>query len=172
MLDQDWFTLDGDHVDIKRAIEETTQGDDKVVIIGTDSQRFEKREDFVTVIVVRTLMKGARVFYTREKDPKYYNLRDKLIKEAMLSIQTAWAISPILPDTCKLAALHADVNTDIKKGKSAKFESQIVGMIKGNGFEVITKPDGWAASHVSEHIVKNRHMRTWTSKQKSVHHVD
>ena len=157
MLDNDWYTLDGDQVNIKQEIAECSQGDGKTVIIGTDSQRFDKREDFVTVIVVRTEMKGARVFYTREKDPKYYNLRDKLIKEAYLSIQTAFELSPILPETCKIAALHADVNADITRGESARFEKEIAGMIRGNGFPVVTKPDGWAASHVAEHIVKHRH---------------
>jgi predicted RNase H-related nuclease YkuK (DUF458 family) len=171
VLDKDWFTLDGDLVEIKQAIQEATKGDDKVVFIGTDSQKFNKTEDFVTVIVVYTISKGGRVFYTLEKDPKFHNLRDKLIKEALLSIQTAWAIAPILPDDCKIAALHADVNTDIKKGKSAKFESQIVGMIKGNGFPVVTKPDGWASSHIAEHIVKRKHERSWSQKRKNVANV-
>jgi len=157
MLENDWYTLDGDRVNIKQAINEATQGDGKTVIIGTDSQKINHHEDFVTVIVVRTEMKGARVFYTRERDMKYYNLRDKLIKEAYRSIQTAYELSPILPPTCKIAALHADVNTDITKGESARFEKEIVGMIRGNGFPVIVKPDGWAASHVAEHIVKHRH---------------
>ena len=162
MLDRDWYTIDGDPVEIKQALAEATKGDEKSVIIGTDSQKHDKRIDFVTVIVVRTHLKGARVFYTREKEPKFFNLRDKLIKEAWLSVQTAMAISPILPDECELAALHADVNTDIKKGASARFEAEIRGMILGNGFQVITKPDGWAASHVAEHIVKNRHERDRT----------
>jgi len=161
MLDRDWYSLDGDLIDLKQAIIESTKDGDKAVIIGTDSQRFEKREDFVTVVVVRTPMKGARVFYTREKSPKFYNLRDKLVKEALLSIQTAWAVTPFLPENCKIAALHADVNSDIRKGLSAKFENEIIGMIKGNGFAVVTKPDAWASSHVSEHIVKRRHERTW-----------
>ena len=159
--DRDWLTLDGDKVDLKVALKQATEDPEKIVIIGTDSQQFDKRTDFVTVIVVRTPMKGARVFYTRERDTTLYRkrLRDKLIKEAMLSIQTAWAISPILPEHTRIAALHADVNTDIKKGESAKFEAEICGLITGCGFPVVTQPDGWAASHVSEHIVKNRHER-------------
>lgn len=156
MLEKDWYTLGGDQIDIKLEIEKATQGDDKCVIIGTDSQRYDKREDFVTVIVVRTIMKGARVFYTREKDPKYYSLRDKLIKEAWLSVSTAYELSPILPRTCQIAALHADVNTDIKKGQSALYINEIIGMIQGNGFQVITKPYGWAANCVADHIVKNK----------------
>ena len=68
-------------------------------------------------------------------------------------------ISKYLPKNCPIAAVHADVNTDITRGDSAKFESEICGMIKGMGFQVVTKPDGWAASHVAEHIVKYRHDR-------------
>ncbi len=154
MLERDWFTLYGEPVNIKRAIAESTEGPDKSIIIGTDSQRFDHHEDFITVIVVRTEMKGARVFFTKERELKYYTLRDKLIKEAYMSIQTAHELAPILPDSCKIAALHADVNPDPEKGKSAKYEREIVGYIKGNGFPVMTKPDGWAASHVAEHILK------------------
>lgn len=160
MLDRDWFTLDGDLINLKEALHAACQTDDKVIIIGTDSQKRDKRIDFVTVIVVYTPTKGGRVFYTREKEPKVYNLRDKLIKEALLSVQTAWAITPILPENCRIAALHADVNSDIKKGKSAKFEKEVAGIINGNGFAVVTKPYGWVASHVAEHIVKNRHDRS------------
>jgi len=154
MLDRNWYTLYGDPVDIKMAIMKATEGPDKSIIIGTDSQRFDHHEDFITVIVVRTEMKGARVFFTKERDTKYYTLRDKLIKEAYMSIQTAYELSPILPPTCQIAALHADVNPDITKGKSAKYEREIVGFIIGSGFPVITKPNGWAASHVAEHILK------------------
>lgn len=159
MLDRDWFTLDGDEVNLKEALHETCKSGDKVIIIGTDSQKHDKRIDFVTVVVVYTPSKGGRVFYTREREPKFYNLMDKLIKEALLSVQTAWAITPILPENCKIAALHADVNSDIKKGESAKFEREVAGLINGNGFAVVTKPYGFVASHVAEHIVKNRHER-------------
>lgn len=159
MLDRDWYTLDEEKINIKHAVMKAIEGNDKIVIIGTDSQRFEHHEDFVTVIVVRTLMKGARVFYTRERDLRHYTLRDKLIKEAYLSIQTAFELSPILPEECGIAALHADVNTDIKKGDSAKFEKEITGLIKGCGFPVIAKPDAWAAQCVAEHVVKGKHRR-------------
>lgn len=154
MLERDWYTLYGDPVNIKQAIDEATRGDNKSIIIGTDSQRFDHHEDFITVIVVRTEMKGARVFFTKERELKYYTLRDKLIKEAYMSIQTAHELAPILPDTCKIAALHADVNGDITKGKSAKYANEIVGYIKGNGFPVCIKPDGFAASHIAEHVLK------------------
>lgn len=159
MLDRDWYSLDGDQIDLKQTIYDLGKEGEKVIVIGTDSQKKDKKIDFVTVIVMYTPGKGGRVFYTREKDPKFYSLRDKLIKEALLSIQTAWAISPLLPENCKIAALHADVNSDIKKGASAKFEKEIAGMINGNGFTVVTKPLAWAASHVAEHLVKNRHIR-------------
>ena len=165
MLDREWLSMDGDPVDLKIEIEELTREPGKIILIGTDSQRYEKRLDFVTAVVVRTPQKGGRILYTREKSPKIYNLRDKLIKEALMSIQTAWALAPILPEHTKIAALHADVNTDIKKGKSAKWEAEICGMITGNGFQVITKPDAWAAQHVAEHLVKGRNDK-WLQDKK------
>jgi len=154
MLDRDWYTLCGEPVNLKRAIMDATEGDGKSIIIGTDSQRFDHHEDFITVIVVRTEMKGARVFFTKERDLKYYTLRDKLIKEAYMSIQTAYELSPILPPSCQICALHADVNTDFNKGKSAKYANEIAGLIIGSGFPVILKPNSWASSHVAEHVLK------------------
>ena len=159
MLDREWFTMDGDQIDLKTEIMKATEQPGKIILVGTDSQRFEKRIDFVTAVVVRTPLKGGRVFYTRVKEPKIFSLRDKLVEEAWMSIQVAHALVPILPQHTGIAALHADVNTDIKKGESAKFEAEICGMITGMGFQVITKPDAWAAQHVAEHIVKNRHER-------------
>ncbi len=173
MLDREWLSMDGDPIDLKIEIEQLTREPGKIILIGTDSQRFEKRLDFVTAIVVRTPLKGGRIFYTREKSPTIYNLRDKLIKEALMSIQTAWALAPILPEHTKIAALHADVNTDIKKGKSAKYQAEICGMISGNGFSVVPKPDGWVANCVANHVVNYRHdkakeeMKKW-KKQKLV----
>lgn len=168
MIDKDWYTMDGDEINIKEEIVKTTKDPGKIILIGTDSQRYDKRTDFVTVIVVRTPMKGGRVFYTRERNPKFYNIRDKLIQEAWLTIQTAHALAPILPEHTPIAALHADVNSDPARGKSAQWESEICGMMYGStGFPIITKPEAWVASCISEHIVKNRHERHlgWDNKK-------
>lgn len=158
MIDKKWHMLDTTPViDILGALRKATAGDDKIVLIGTDSQLYDKRLEFVTSIIVYTLGKGGRVFYTKTFD-KPSSLRKKLVDEAWLSIRTAWEIEPYLPVDCDLGAIHADVNPDPKEA-SSKYYEEIYWLIKGQGFKVVTKPLAWAASHVSEHIVKHKNER-------------
>jgi len=159
MLSKDWYTLNGDPIDdISVAIKAACQGDDKVVIIGTDSQQYKKLE-FVTSVIVYTLHKGGRVFYT--KTFRDYStegdggLRRKLVDEAWLSIYAAWEIEPLLPSGVDLASIHVDVNPD-KAEASSKYHDEICWLVKGQNFEVVSKPWSFASTHVSEHIVKHR----------------
>ena len=155
MLKKDWYTLDTKPIpDIKKAIREATWGQDKVVIIGTDSQLYDKRLEFATSIVIYTMGKGGRVFYTKTFT-KPAKLRKKLVDEAWLSIYTAWEVEPLLPSTCDLGSVHVDVNPDPKEASSQYYE-EIYWLVKGQGFQVVTKPLAFASSHISEHIVKRR----------------
>ncbi len=159
ILDNAWHTLHGKKVeDIRQTIKDACQGDDKVVLIGTDSQLHRKLE-FVTSIIVYTLNKGGRVFYTKTYQPRVESLRKKLVDEAWLSINTAWEVEPILPPDVSLASIHVDVNPNEQEA-SSKYHDEIYWLVKGQGFEVVTKPFAWAASHVSEHIVKHRNERS------------
>lgn len=155
MFSKKWFTLNGEPIeDIKKAVLDACWGDEKSVFIGTDSQQ-HRRLEFVTSIIVYTLNKGARVFYTKTYQDKAVSLRKKLVDEAWLSIYTAWEIEPVLPKNVDLASIHIDVNPD-EKYDSSKYHREIYWLVKGQGFEVVSKPWGWAASHVSEHIVKHK----------------
>lgn len=153
MLDRKWFTLNNEPIDdIKKAIEELTAEGNKDVHIGTDSQRKDRRIDFVTAIVVLTPSKGGRAYYTREKNPRFNSLREKLVKEAWMSVQTALEVEAILPESCDIT-IHLDANPNAKF-KSSNYVKELVGMVVGQGYAYEVKPRAWCASHVSEHIVK------------------
>jgi predicted RNase H-related nuclease YkuK (DUF458 family) len=157
--DHEWFTLNNEDVfDIKEAIKAATAIGDKVVLIGTDSQMFERKIDFVTAIVIVTPGKGGRAFYTKEKNKKFNSLREKLVKETWMSVQVAMEIEPLLPESCDLA-VHIDASQD-KRWRSSKHVQELVGMVVGQGFTAVTKPRAFAASHVAEHIVKGRNIET------------
>jgi len=157
MIEKTWYTLSGDKVeDIRDAVRKACEGSDKVVIIGTDSQ-MHRRLEFVTTIVVYTIGKGGRVFYTKTFQEHVSSLRKKLVDEAWLSIYTAWQIEPYLPPDVDLGAIHADVNPD-PTADSSKYHDEIYWLIKGQGFEVVTKPLAYASSHIAEHIVKHRNV--------------
>ena len=52
------------------------------VTIGTDSELLRgKHADFVTAIVVHRIGNGGRYFWRRFELGKFYNLRDRIIKE-------------------------------------------------------------------------------------------
>lgn len=154
MLNKQWKTINNKSIpDIQLAIQELVRGGDKIVHIGTDSQRKDNRLDFVTALVVLTPGKGGRVLYTREKDPRFNSLREKLVKEAWLSVQTALEVEPLLPASCDIT-IHLDANPNVKF-KSSCCVKELVGMVVGQGFAYEVKPRSWCSSHVAEHVVKH-----------------
>ena len=158
MLSKNWYKLDGTPIeDLRTAIIDACQGDDKIVLIGTDAQKHKKLE-FVTAIIIYTLRKGACIFYTKTYQDRVESLRKKLVDEVWLSIYTAWEIEPFLPEGVDLGSIHIDANPD-KRYASSKYHDEIYWMVKGQGFEVVSKPFAWAASHVAEHIVKHKNER-------------
>lgn len=157
MIDRKWYSLYNKPVkNIKTALIDNIKDGD-VVHVGTDSQRRDRVESFVTVICCLTPGKGGRAFYTRINEPKYNSLRQKLVQEAWNSVQTALEIEPLLPPNCSIE-IHLDANPDAKF-KSSSYVKELVGMVVGQGFKYHVKPESWAASHVSEHIVKGRNTK-------------
>jgi len=158
MLQRDWRTLHREVVpDLVGALRELIQTHDRVLHIGTDAQKVDHRIDFVTCVVVLTPGKGGRVFYTRIRKPRQEvrSLRQKLFMEAWLSVETAMAIEPTIPEAVPIV-VHLDVNPD-KKWASSRHINEVVGLVMGQGFEFLFKPDARAASHTADHVVKNKH---------------
>jgi len=156
MLTKKWLKIDKTIVkDIAVAVVEAAQGDNKAVFIGTDSQMHDHKQEYVTAIVVYTEGKGGTTFHTKTFTGEPRSLREKLVNEAWLSVYTAWEIEKVLPAGVDLAAIHLDVNPD-KRWASSKYHDEIYGLVKGQGFEVVTKPGAWVASYVAEFIAKHR----------------
>lgn len=121
------------------------------LIIGSDSQRLEdKTADFVTAIVVHRIGNGGRYFWRRMSLGKFHTLRDRIIQEALFSIEVAKDILITLKefDTPVFSfEIHVDVG---EKGETKAVIQEVVGMIRANNFEVKTKPDSYAASKVAD----------------------
>jgi predicted RNase H-related nuclease YkuK (DUF458 family) len=143
-----WKTLPGKPVeDIHEFIREATQkGQD--VHIGTDSLQAGRYTQFVTVIVIHTKMKGGRVVYQREIVPRIQSLRERLSKEVWKSVELAMQIPEVVGLT-----IHIDANPD-ERFMSQKYLQELVGMVVGQGFKALYKPDSWAASHAADHCVR------------------
>jgi predicted RNase H-related nuclease YkuK (DUF458 family) len=157
MLDRRWKTLSGESVaDVTQAVQELLASGDRVVHIGTDAQKIDQRIEFVTCIVLLEPGKGGRVFYTRVprslRDVR--SLRQKLFTEAWMSVETAMQLNPHLPDELPIV-VHLDVNPD-QRWASSRHIHEVVGLVVGQGFEVLFKPEAWAASHAADHALKRR----------------
>ena len=83
----------------------TAAKDPFTLMIGTDSKGHVGTVDFVTAVVLHRHGQGGRYFWQRVKGLEVYNLRDKIYKETMLSLQLAegdCAINPHRPHPRKV----------------------------------------------------------------------
>jgi predicted RNase H-related nuclease YkuK (DUF458 family) len=122
------------------------------VTIGTDSLLLSnKNADFVTAIIVHRVGNGGRYFYRRFEMGKFYNLRDRMIKEAMTSIEFSQEILAELKKFPELPEFDFEIHADIgNNGPTKAVISEIVGMIRAYNFEVKIKPESYAASNVAD----------------------
>ncbi|MDO8602012.1 MAG: ribonuclease H-like YkuK family protein [bacterium] len=128
------------------------------ITIGTDSECLnDKRADFVTAIVIHRVGNGGKYFWRRIVDgKKFFTLRDRMIREAMISLEIAHAF---LAETEKIPLpkfdfeIHVDVG---ENGATRTMLQELTGIIRANNFAVKTKPDSYAASKVADrHGAKN-----------------
>lgn len=133
------------------------------IVIGTDSHPPSHTDDevhFVTAIVVHRIGAGGRYFWQKNSRNKIFNLRQRIYEEVNLSLITAQemigefrkqvdlaSLVSIEPLLTKNLEIHLDVG---ENGESRDMIKEVVGMVKGNGFNVKTKPEAYGASHVAD----------------------
>ena len=124
------------------------------VTIGTDSQLLsDKNADFVNAVVVHRVGNGGRYFYRRFELGTFHTLRDRMIREALISLEVA---QQFLAELKKFPLpefefeIHADVGMN---GPTKAVINEIVGMIRANNFEVRIKPESYAATNVADRHV-------------------
>lgn len=121
------------------------------LVIGTDSQRKNGGEiDFVTAFVIHRVGMGGIYFWRRKVERKPLVLRQRIYAEATLSLLAA---TEFLQSFKKNGIseyeieIHVDVGT---VGETREMLSEVVGMIRGSGFAVKTKPESFGASNVAD----------------------
>jgi predicted RNase H-related nuclease YkuK (DUF458 family) len=140
-----WKTLEGEAIgDIVPYLQ---QYRGRILHIGTDSLQTGRYTQFVTVVVVLNPPKGGRVFYQREIVPRITSLRERLTKEVWRSLEIAMQ----LPEFD--LTVHIDANPD-ERHMSSKYLQELVGLVVGQGFKALWKPDSWAATHAADHVVR------------------
>ena len=104
----------------------------------------------MTVVVILTPTKGGRVAYRREVVPRITSLRERLLKEVWKSVDLGLQFSPIVKGDL---TVHIDANPVVAH-KSSQYVQELVGLVVGQGFKALIKPESWAASHAADHVVR------------------
>jgi hypothetical protein len=154
MFGKQWKTVEGKKVDNFQVELAAAIKGVQTIFIGTDSQQDAMKTQYVTVIVIHNPGHGGRAFYTKETVPKIKSRRERLVKEAWLSVAVAMELSPLLSEEASLE-IHLDANPNTKF-ESSKYVKEMVSMVVSQGFAYKIKPEAWAAMHVADHVVKTR----------------
>jgi len=125
------------------------------IIVGCDSSSGEE-PDFPVAIVVLRVGEGGRFFLKKihYQNKKFYNLKQRVLEEVLLSCQLALNLREALKEKIKgknynfqFRYIHADIG---ENGATKDMIKEVIGLIKGNGFEPKIKPEAFAASVVAD----------------------
>jgi predicted RNase H-related nuclease YkuK (DUF458 family) len=121
------------------------------IVIGTDSQPHNgSGVDFVTAIVVHCVGTGGIYFWKRTVNKKKYVLRQRMYEEATMSLAMAETVLALLHKD-GITKYDVEIHVDIGKvGDTREMIAEIVGMVRGSGYAVKTKPESYAASKVAD----------------------
>jgi len=127
------------------------------VIVGCDSSSGEEPHFPLAVVVLRK-GEGGRFFLKKisYKNRKFYNWKSRILEEVMLSCEAALFLREILERKIKsfpnnlnyqFRYIHADIG---ENGATKDMIKEVVGLIRGNGFEPQIKPESFVASTVAD----------------------
>ena len=125
------------------------------VIVGCDSSSGEE-PNFPVAIVVLRVGEGGRFFLKKihYQNKKFYNLKQRILEEVFLSCQLALNLKEVLGEKIRgknfnyqLRYIHADIG---ENGATKDMIKEVIGLIRGNGFEPKIKPESFAASVVAD----------------------
>lgn len=121
------------------------------LIVGTDSApRNGEHTEYITALIIHRVGFGGIYFWEKTVRPRSPTLRSRIYQEAMISLDFAKVLVETLLEADLLAPdleIHVDVG---QVGPTREVIAEVVGLIRGNGFEVKTKPDSFGASKVAD----------------------
>lgn len=121
------------------------------LVIGTDSvAKNGEGTDFVTAIVVHRIGRGGVYFWKRMVEKRSFKLRPRIYHEAALSLSFAQEFLQVFKND-GITQFDVEIHVDIgNKGETREMLSEVVGMVRGSGFSVKTKPESYGASKVAD----------------------
>jgi len=124
------------------------------IIVGSDSEG-RGEIDLVNAIVVHRLGHGGRYFWRKTHCLNINSLRQKIYEEVNMSISTMQELLKLLKEYQEtLTKCEVEVHVDVgEKGQTREIIKEIVGVVRGYGFLVKTKPYSFGASKVADRHV-------------------
>ena len=126
------------------------------IIVGCDSSS-DETPDFPVAVVILRKGEGGRFFLKRVSylsKKKFYNWKTRVLEEVLLSCELALFLRENLEEKLKAKVfdyqfryIHADVG---ENGDTRDMIKEVVGLIRGNGFEPKIKPEAFAATSVAD----------------------
>ena len=119
------------------------------LIIGTDSLLSEQT-CFVIAVIIHRVGHGGRYFYRKMFNRKMESLRQRILFETALSLETAGQLSAELSRNGH-SELPVEIHLDVgPNGDTKRIVREVIGMVTGSGFTAVTKPDAYGASKVAD----------------------
>lgn len=145
----------GEAVDIIRKFIQEEPNEDYNIILGTDSQAKRVKGkpvvDFVSVVIVHRIGGGGIYFLRKDRVEEYMQIRDKIYRETVVSLDLAQMIVPFLTKVLSAEAYSFEIHIDIgPNGLTSKMIKEVVGMVNGSGYNAKIKPESWGASTVAD----------------------
>jgi len=130
------------------------------IIVGCDSSSGQEPHFPVAVVILR-IGEGGRFFLKKISYPfsskkKFYNWKERVLEEVLLSCQLALFLKESLEKQIKKLVslpnyqfryIHADIG---ENGQTKDMIKEVTGLIQGNGFEPKIKPAAFVASTVAD----------------------
>ncbi|PIQ72834.1 hypothetical protein COS50_03560 [Candidatus Roizmanbacteria bacterium CG03_land_8_20_14_0_80_35_26] len=139
---------------LKHIVSNFMSGDKKAkyeIIVGTDSQKIEKNKyDFVSALIIHRVGWGGIYFWKRAVQDKKISLKERIYQEATMSLETSENFVNFFK-TNGISKYDIQIHVDIgHNGETRDLITEVVGMIRGSGYEVKIKPDSYGASKVAD----------------------
>ena len=107
----------------------------------------------MTAVVVHRIGNGGRYFWRRGTLIKMHTLRERIMKEVLISLDIA---KEVISELKKFSSpdfsfeIHADIG---ENGPTSQMIHEVVSIIRAHNFEARTKPESYAASNVADRHV-------------------
>lgn len=121
------------------------------IIVGTDSQKITKNKyDFVSALIIHRVGQGGIYFWKRLIQDKKISLKERIYQEATMSLVTSEEFV-LFFKTNGISRYDIQIHVDIgHNGETRDLITEVVGMIRGSGYEVKIKPYSYGASKVAD----------------------